>query len=283
MKNLRFDYEMQLQYTEPVSECHFKIKCIPMDTNRQNLTELKIELFPEVPYEKGMDSFGNLMIDGCEKEPHYSFSFHITGRVTTGMADYEPEEVAASYKYRYSHGLNCSGEGLKSYFEQISLPEKGSDYEKGVILMHRLYQDYHYEKNVTNVKTSAEEAWTLGRGVCQDYSHIFIALCHLAGIPARYVAGMMIGEGYSHAWVEILSEGKWYALDPTNDLIVSDSHIKLGFGRDAADCMINRGIMRGGGKQTQLIRINVDEVYDEVDYDKNNSVCRSSCRRSLGD
>lgn len=263
MKNLQFDYDMQLHYTESVRECHFKIKCIPPETKRQHLIDYRIDLFPEAPYEKGMDSFGNLMIDGCEKEPHDKFAFHITGKVTTGMSDYEPEQDEASvFKFRFPHGLNCPGEGLKKYFGQLSFPKKSSDYEKGVFLMHRLHQDYQYEKNVTNIKTTAEEAWRIGRGVCQDYSHILIAMCHMAGIPARYVAGMMTGEGYSHAWVEILSNGGWYALDPTNDLIVSDSHIKLGVGRDAADCMINRGIMQGGGNQTQIIRVSVDEIYD---------------------
>ena len=99
----------------------------------------------------------------------------------------------------------------------------------------------------------------LGCGVCQDYSHILISLCHLAGIPARYVVGMLTGEGASHAWVEIYQDEKWYALDPTNNLIVDDEHIKISHGRDYRDCLINQGVFTGCAKQTQEIQVVVEE------------------------
>ena len=79
------------------------------------------------------------------------------------------------------------------------------------------------------------------------------------GIIARYVAGMMLGEGASHAWVEVLHDGIWTGYDPTNDLIVSDGHIKLSHGRDAWDCAINRGIFLGSANQTTEISVIVAE------------------------
>ena len=86
----------------------------------------------------------------------------------------------------------------------------------------------------------------------------------MAKIPARYVAGMMVGEGYSHAWVEVLSDGIWYALDPTHACEAKENYIKIGVGRDAEDCMINKGILKGGGMQTQEIRVLVEELPVEV-------------------
>ncbi|MCC8167968.1 MAG: transglutaminase family protein, partial [Clostridiales bacterium] len=83
-------------------------------------------------------------------------------------------------------------------------------------------------------------------------------LLHLRGQPPRSVTGMIPGEGASHAWVEACCDGNWYGFDPTNDTIVSNSHIRIGTGRDASDCLINRGIMRGGGQQTQEVRVRVD-------------------------
>ena len=87
-----------------------------------------------------------------------------------------------------------------------------------------------------------------------------ISLLNLCGCSARYVTGLIIGEGESHAWVEVADDGKWYGLDPTNNILVEDSHIKIGCGRDATECQINRGIMHGGGKQTQDIFVNVSEI-----------------------
>ena len=135
-----------------------------------------------------------------------------------------------------------------------------TDYDKSIAIMHSLYKDFIYQPNNTKKDTSAEEAFEIGKGVCQDYSHIMIALLHLAGIPARYVTGMLIGEGASHAWVEVLWHDKWIGMDPTNDVLVAESHIKLGHGRDASDCLINRGVMKGGGQQTQEIVVSVHDA-----------------------
>ena len=135
---------------------------------------------------------------------------------------------------------------------------------KAWMLMKCLHEEFHYETGSTTMRTTAEEAFMQRKGVCQDYAHIMIALCHLAKIPARYVAGMMVGEGYSRAWVEILSEDVWYAFDPTHACEAKENYIKIGVGRDAEDCMINKGILKGGGSQTQEIRVLVEELPVEV-------------------
>ncbi len=263
MKSLHFDYYMELEYSPPVRKCHFTIKCIPQDTSRQKVERISIDVTPCGSMAEGYDSFGNKQLFGCVEEDHERFQYHIEGVVRTGLADCEPVENENILGiYRYPHGLTVPGEGLKAYLEKLHVVDGLSDFDKGVFLMHSLYRDFSYEKNVTDVTTTAEQAWQLGRGVCQDYAQILITLCRMEGIPARYVTGMLIAEGYSHAWVEILCGHKWYGLDPTNDLIVDDEHIRIGVGRDAADCLINRGIMTGGGKQTQRIRVLVEEKYD---------------------
>ena len=126
--------------------------------------------------------------------------------------------------------------------------------------MEQLHQDFTYQSGSTGIRTGAEEAFRQGCGVCQDYAHILIALLQLSGIPARYVTGLLIGEGVSHAWVEIWHDHKWYGLDPTNRMWVDDKHIRIGVGRDARDCLINRGIMHGGGEQMQTVAVSVKEI-----------------------
>ena len=85
----------------------------------------------------------------------------------------------------------------------------------------------------------------------------------MAGIPARYVAGMLIGEGASHAWVEVYDNERWYGLDPTNMLEVNEEHIKISNGRDYGDCILNQGIMTGIAKQDQEVEILVEERKEE--------------------
>lgn len=94
--------------------------------------------------------------------------------------------------FRHPHGLNRAGEGLFAYHEKLAGELPADAYERALFLMHRLHEDFAYEKGCTDVGTTAAEAWELGRGVCQDYAHILIALLHMVGIPARYVTGMIL-------------------------------------------------------------------------------------------
>lgn len=261
MKRLHFDYSMGIYYDSPIENCHYTIKCFPAESERQRLEELHISVEPRNNSGRGVDSFGNRYIYGTVLQPHDTFFFHTSGVVAAGTAESEAVTNEGMLgAYRYPFGLTVPGEGLKYYFAGADFSGCLSDYEKALYLMRRLYKDFSYVKGVTNVNTAAEEAWKLRRGVCQDYAHILTALCRMAHIPARYVAGMLIGEGCSHAWVEICSGGRWYALDPTNNCVVTDSHIKLGVGRDAADCAINRGVLHGSAKQRQEIKVVVKEI-----------------------
>jgi transglutaminase-like putative cysteine protease len=71
---------------------------------------------------------------------------------------------------------------------------------------------------------------------------------------------MMMGEGFSHAWVEVSIGGVWMGFDPTNDKIVDDTYIKISRGRDYQDCIVNRGVFYGCVTQTQNIKVVVSEV-----------------------
>lgn len=279
MKYLHFDYIMQIDYAEEVSTCSFTIKCIPENNLRQIVEDIKIEVYPDTRFSFGRDGLNNVQIYGLNDIPHKTFRFEISGKARSGLSDYEEEaDENLAMIFRHPHGLNVAGTKIREYYDSLyqngalkdsrqkyiggkdgSL-DKESNYEQALSIMHCLHRDFRYQANVTTVDTTAEEAFGLGCGVCQDYAHIFIALLHLANIPARYVTGLIVGEGASHAWVEILEGNRWIGLDPTNDVKVRDEHIKIGIGRDAGDCMINRGIMHGGGLHTQTIKVNVSEM-----------------------
>lgn len=260
MKKLRFSYEMIIDYSDIVSWCNFTIKCIPKTTKRQWVNDIQIYLDPESRFYEGKDGLKNQQIYGSIRYPHKNFIYKIIGEIKTGLADYEEEEdIDLSMIFNHPHGLNVAGERIKEFSRMIK-PGEGNNLDKAIIIMQSLYDNYSYVPNTTQIDTTAEEAFEQGCGVCQDYSHIFISLLHLFGIPARYVTGFIIGEGATHAWVEILMDGKWYGLDPTHNERVKDNHIKLSVGRDARDCEINRGIMGGGGLHTQTIKVNVGEI-----------------------
>ena len=105
-----------------------------------------------------------------------------------------------------------------------------------------------YRHDVTSVRTTAAEALAAGAGVCQDYAHVMLALCRLSGLPARYVSGHMVGEGGSHAWVEVLlpsvtdrSSLVAVPFDPTNNRMAGASYLTVAVGRDYADVAPTHG------------------------------------------
>ncbi len=116
-----------------------------------------------------------------------------------------------------------------------------------------------YRHDVTSVRTTAAEALAVGEGVCQDYAHVMLALCRLCTLPARYVSGHLVGEGGSHAWVEVLvpsaddpSSLRAVAFDPTNDRRAGPRYLTVAVGRDYADVAPTHGTYSGppGGRLT---------------------------------
>ena len=262
MKLLYFDYRMKIQYSETVSKCNFTIKCLPETNVRQRIMDRTIELFPDIPYQTDRDGLKNLQIYGTNDVPHKEFEFHISGVAETGLAAYEMAvaDEGEAMIFRHPHGLNAAGEKIRQYYQSLHAEAIEDDFECALYLMHCLHRDFRYSRNVTTADTAAEAAFSLGSGVCQDLSHILIALLHLRKMTARYVTGFILGEGESHAWVEIRVGGQWIGLDPTNDVPVADDHIRIGAGRDARDCRLNRGILHMNGTQIMDVHALVKEI-----------------------
>jgi transglutaminase-like putative cysteine protease len=126
-----------------------------------------------------------------------------------------------------------------------------------------------YVPGATEVQTSAQEAWDMGQGVCQDMAHLTVALLREVGLPARYVSGYLHPiagaepgdemEGESHAWVEYWS-GEWIACDPTNLAQVGERHVVVATGRDYGDVPPLKGIYRGAPNSSMQVAVTVTRL-----------------------
>lgn len=260
MKRLHFDYEMKLEFDSPIHDHRFSVRCMPQTTERQLIEDVSLTVYPEDSLGESRDSFGNICVYGYTSWEHRLFSIKASGTVLAGLTKRKKaDDLHKLGMYRYQSYYTKPGPCLKAYADQFHFPDGLNDYEKSIQMMRQLYQDFSYVQGVTSYSTLAEEAMALGKGVCQDYSHILISLCRQKGILARYVVGMLMGEGLSHAWVEVYDNGYWYGLDPTNNLLVDEQHIKISHGRDYKDCPINQGVFCGNARQVQTIHVNVVE------------------------
>jgi transglutaminase-like putative cysteine protease len=113
-----------------------------------------------------------------------------------------------------------------------------------------------YVPGTTGVHSSALDSLREGKGVCQDFAHLTLALLRSMGIPSRYVSGYLhpqrkpaVGQtvdGQSHAWIQAWT-GAWWNFDPTNDKEINEQYVSVGVGRDYADVTPLKGIYSGGG------------------------------------
>lgn len=236
---------------------------LPISSNRQEITKLNVKINNCEKYCITNDNFGNKKLYGKIEQPHNCFCVTVDGIAKTGIDIYE-EYTCDPYHYSL---LKCQTElttphkMLIEYHKNLELDTLGGPYDKALHIMHTLYYTFRYKKGATSIHATAEEALQLGEGVCQDYAHIMISLLRSENIPARYVVGMMQGEGASHAWVEALCNGYWYGFDPTNNKLVNDEYIKVSYGRDSSDCSVIRGTFLGLVTQQQSEAILVDN-YD---------------------
>lgn len=258
---LNFSYRMVLDFSEPVTDQHFSLKCIPRDTSRQRLLNCVTEVQPDTKLMRDTDGAGNHMLYGVIRDEHPDFQLTVTGQVETSGSLYEELEDPDSIelvRYLSPTSFTMPGPKLCALFHEWSEKAPEAEYEKLMHYSSCVQQAVNYTSGMTDVHTTAEDVVSLGTGVCQDYAHVLIAVLRMAGIPARYVTGLIPGEGESHAWVEANCRGYWYGIDPTNNMLVNDRYIKFSHGRDYEDCMISRGIFTNpAAVQTMHITVSV--------------------------
>lgn len=136
-------------------------------------------------------------------------------------------------------------------------------------LMERIYRDFIYDPSFTTIATPLSDVLSHRRGVCQDFAHLAIGCLRAFGIAARYISGYvetltapgvprLVGADASHAWFSVfIPTVGWLDFDPTNNILPSEQHITLAWGRDYSDVTPLKGIAFGGGKHSLSVSVDV--------------------------
>jgi len=256
MIRLRYSYKTRITFSENVYSHYFLLRCAPQNYPFQQLQEDVCTITPLENLSTGTDTFGNRLYSGHIGGGHKSFEFETTGLVL--QTPYRMEE-SLNRIYLYPSKLTQPMERVEEFFQSIEIPTGKPVEERVRLISQKLHEKFHYESGLTNIQTTAEQALAIGRGVCQDFAHILIALCRKGGIPARYVTGFMQGEGFTHAWIEYFDNGVWYGFDPTHDRKIETGYIKVAHGRDYDDCVIDRGIFSGLAQQKLEVFLKVEQ------------------------
>jgi transglutaminase-like putative cysteine protease len=251
--------------------------------------DLDIQPQPAMCVER-KDYFGNKLIFFTIQEPHKDLV--VEARSEVKVAENQPwpprneiawEEVVRLLPFDLSHeGLEADQFAFES--PRIRIRQEFADYALQSFtprrpmrdalfdLTSRIYKDFRFDSKVTNVRTPPEEVFKKRRGVCQDFAHVQIACLRSLNLAARYVSGYLrtypppgrprlIGADASHAWVSAYCPGSgWLDVDPTNNVVPSDGHVTLAWGRDYGDVSPLRGLVLGGGDHTLRVGVDMEPV-----------------------
>jgi transglutaminase-like putative cysteine protease len=214
------------------------------------------------------DSAGNTVVRVNAARVEHSVEFRILAILETagsGGRHLLPAAALRDPRLRQPTRLTAASDRLAAMAAELLRPG-GSPLDLAERICAATHAALTYQHGVTDVRTTAAEALAGGRGVCQDYAHIMVALCHLAHLRARYVSGHLLGQGGTHAWVEVIVPHRDAAMavpfDPCHGRTTDKSYLTVAVGRDYADIAPTSGSYIGspGGRLTSTRRVGVIAV-----------------------
>lgn len=241
----RYWMEQSFEYTYPgpIRNLRQRLIVIPPDQHGdQRLVAFSLQASsPLASQTVEFDRDGNRLIRFFVPQVHERVTFDMKLIVERDIASQHAAYVSAedAAHYRQSTHLTTVDDAINTlarrFQDQYAEPEAFAD-----ALNTWIYTTMHYGRGATTVFTTAAEALRIGQGLCQDYAHIMLAICRAAGMAVRYVSGHLLGEGRSHAWVEVLlptADGSYRAMpfDPTNHRRTTPAYLTIAVGRDYSD------------------------------------------------
>lgn len=262
MKTWRIKYELCDNFSNSIKWLTFVLRCFPYMCSSISADGLDCSIIPNPVSSWGTDSFGNTILKGRFMQECIMFQvkvqFCVHSSYALGSSESRPPYMLGVF--RAFSTMTMPGSKILELAQSLTPDPSADDVTRAETLMQGLFQNFSYVKGSTSLKSTAEQALEQGSGVCQDYTHIFLSLCRHFKICARYVAGAIPGEGESHAWAEVCTNGHWTGLDPTHNRRCDDSYVPFATGRDSMDCSLNRGNFRGQARQKQYVGLIMTEA-----------------------
>lgn len=257
-----------------------ELRLTPKKSLWQDPNFFLLRILPSTRLRRFLDLHGNPVTYFEIEEPHTSLSIESTCTITTKdrYCEGPPADIPLS-----SLENPQAMEQVEPFLQPTSLvdvcpeiwraaidvrAEEKSVFGLAQSLMRYVYQTCKYEGGVTDVHTTTADFWRERRGVCQDFAHLFLALCRAVQIPARYVSGYLYdarrteirGAHATHAWVEVWLPGiGWHGMDPTNNCLTHENYVVLAAGRDYHDVPPVKGSFWGPPERDMQVLVHIEE------------------------
>ena len=283
----RITHSTRYLYPSPVTQCFNEAHLTPRTLPGQQVREHSLEVNPSPAFlQNRKDYFGNDVSTFAVFDKHDRFAAIASSMVDVAPASGEfrasppwekvgdllaqpldPDSIAASEFIFDSPYISALAE-LREYARPTFTPGRpllGALEE----LTRRIHDEFTYQPKSTSIDTPLLEVLHNRQGVCQDFAHLMIGALRSLRLSARYVSGYIRssprfqGAAASHAWVSAFDpENGWLSFDPTNNMMPSDAHITLAWGRDYGDVTPVKGLTLGGGGQSVEVEVRVQPLED---------------------
>lgn len=267
--NFALRYLTEYRYESKVADNLNALRVRPATTSTQRVDDFHVRVDPEARIQRHLDYFGTEVIEFGVAQPHDHLSIDVRARVVTARPPEPPEtgwEALAGNSYEAAGGeflLPTGEEPENGALGELFDASRATSPLATLRLLSELIPDrFEYRQGATYVGSTVQDLLDAGAGVCQDFVHLALVLLRRHGIAARYVSGYLWSAGEeegddsveveTHAWLEALlpaggprGEPVWVGADPTNRRLASETHVKIGHGRQYSDVPPIKGVYRG--------------------------------------
>jgi transglutaminase-like putative cysteine protease len=254
----------------------------PLKDDHQELVSQRLSITGEPAVEIYLDYYDNEIGTFTYSPPHTELNIDSKLEIVTRSRDLPADTISVAEQWEYLSRIRYQANIIdflkQESFEALHEVKAIADpvllhtltpYHAAKTLCEHVFGNFQYIKGITEVDTTLAEVWRLKAGVCQDFAHILLVMLRIIGIPARYVSGYicpasegMRGEGATHAWVEAyLPDYGWLGLDPTNNCIANELHVRLAVGRNFTDCSPVKGTYKGTSQHR--LEVGVTVLYED--------------------
>ena len=263
--HLKIYHRTEYQYDQPVHHSIQELRLIPPSSTSQSV--LNWQVYAPSKLAESIDAFGNYCHTFVMDGNYEDLIIEARGEVKTQNSHIliDGQNSISPYYLLQQTGMTLPSTEMVDYFSSKGAINNSEDamLKLADMVRHKI----QYQSGITNSSTTAAQAFELGKGVCQDQSHVFLGIARHFGIPARYVSGYLFVESSpnlaSHAWVDVcldIEKSKWVSLDVTHASFVNDQYVRLAMGRDYFGAAPVKGVRSGGGGEELQARISIERL-----------------------
>lgn len=262
-------HQTTFEYSSPVSESLMEFRLTPVTDSCQRVLQHRSHVTPIRNIQQNLDYLGNTVSTFNIPAAHNQVQVCFESLVETFAGARRSGELRGLTLY---DSLKPSSRtewtpAFLDYAQSFDAHRGLGNREAAEAIRSAIFEGFRYDTEATHSGSTINDLLEGGAGVCQDFSHLMIALCRWLEIPARYVSGYVLTESASegavasHAWVEIHDpKSGWVGIDPTHNKWVEEHHIRIGVGRDYDDVTPNRGVYRGSADEQVTVAVHLRPI-----------------------